>query len=120
LSRGLGKVQRRLLAELQAAHGLLPWTELRDKFPRQAADHSLHRALRSLRLRGCVEELELGGRRWVALRGPGFWSEADREQLQLATTAVRMLRTLAAARGVNPPGLEALKTTLDTYKRTPR
>jgi hypothetical protein len=117
LSRGLGKIQRRLLAELQATHGLLPRTELRQRFPRHSEDHSLHRALRSLERRGYVEEHELRGRRWVALRGPGFWSETAREQLRLATTELRMLRTLAAARGVHLPEFDHLTARLDTYKR---
>jgi hypothetical protein len=120
LSKGPGAFQRRVLTELQAADGLLPWAELRQRFPRQAEDRSLHRAVRSLKRMGYVEEHKLRGERWIDLCATGFWSEADRELLRLATTAVRMVRTLAAARGVNPPGLEDLRATLNAYKRTPR
>jgi len=64
-----------------------------------------------------VEELELRGRRWVALRARALWSEAAREPLRLATTELRMLRTLAAVHGVHPPELDHLTARLDTYKR---
>ena len=117
VSRRLGKFQKRLLAELQAADGLLPRAELRQRFPSQAEDHSLHRALRSLERRKFVEKLELFGRPWIALRGPGYWIEFDRDVLRLATTEVRMLRTLAASRGVHLPELDRLTARLDTYKR---
>ena len=117
MSKGLGKFQRLLLTELQAAHGLLPRAELRQRFPRQAEDHSLHRALRSLERRKYVEELELFGRPWIALRGSDLWRETTREQLRLASTEVRMLRTLAAARGVHLHELDDLTARLDAYKR---
>ena len=117
MSKGLGRLQRLLLAELQAAHGLLPRAVLRQSFPRQAEDHSLHRALRSLERRKFVEELELFGRPWIALRCHGLWREAAREQLRLATTELRLLGNLSAARGVHLPALYDLTAKLDAYKR---
>jgi len=120
LSKGLGKFQKRLIAEIQAARGLLPRAELRRRFPHQAEDHSLHRALRSLERREYLEELELFGQPWIALLAPSYWIEPVRDHLRLATTELRMLRKLAAARGVRPPELDRLTAKLDAYKRTLR
>jgi hypothetical protein len=91
--------------------------ELRRLFPRQTEDHSLHRALRTLERQEYIEEFELFGRRWIALRTRGHWWEEDREMLRIATKRLRMVRTIAAARGMNPPGLDELKAELDAYKR---
>jgi hypothetical protein len=120
MSKGPGTVQREILVELQAAHGSLPWEELRRRFPRQAEDHSLHRAVRSLKRMGYIQERKLRGRRWIALCAPGFWSEAELELLRLVNTTHRMLRTLAAARGVKLPAIEPLAAHLDTYRQKRR
>ena len=78
-------MQRKILAELRAARGLLPWDTLRERFPRQAQDHSLHRGVRGLRRMGRVREVEVRGRRWIAYCAPPFGkSEAQRALLRLA------------------------------------
>ena len=118
MSKGPGELQRQLLIELRAARGVLSREELRKIFPRQAEDHSLHRSLRSLERMKYVEELEQDGLPCIVLRGPGFWSKGDREALRLAATTVRTLRALAAARGVDPPGLDDLTAKVDAYGQT--
>jgi len=103
--------------ELRNERGLFTRAELRRLFPRQTEDHSLHRALRSLERNEYIEEFELFGRRWIALCTRGYWWDADRDMLRLATKQLRMVRTIAADRGVDLPGLDDLMAEVDAYKR---
>ena len=118
MSRGPGALQQRILAELRGANGFLLWSELKQRFPRQANDHSLFRAVRSLKRMNHVCEFQLRGRRWIAATTTDFENEADRELLRLANAVHYQLRTIAAARGVKLPAIESPAQTVDAYKRT--
>ena len=97
----------------------MPWAELKRRFPRQAENRSLHRAVRSLERMGLVRMFELRRRRWVADCSPGFRNGSDQELIRLASAARRMLRTITAARGVQPlpPAEPPDETAVDTYCR---
>jgi hypothetical protein len=137
MSRGPGRLQRKILHELsQEPTGRLPWRWLRRRFPYEVRDKSFYRAIRSLRRTGRIIDYTVnrgpgpglcGRARYVALVPVyeiggrlRFALEADRELAVLAEVAQRQVRTLAAARGVRlePPSKEPLKgTSVDTYRR---
>lgn len=109
MSKGPGRLQQDILDELRCARGLLTWDELKTKFPRQAQDHSLHRAVRSLREIGRVRECEVRGRRWLAACGtPGLGNNTDRKLLDLREAAHAQLRAVAKVKGVPVPSLTEL------------
>ena len=101
MSRGPGALQRRITGELaRTPDKRLPWTELKRRFPVEAAQRSLHRTVRSLRKRGLVFDHHVRGRRHVALTMLG-----DTELLALCEVAHAQLRAVARARGVPVPPL---------------
>lgn len=119
MSRGLGAVQRLVLAELRGAGGLLRWDALKEGYPLLVEDHSLHRAVRSLKKRGRIREVTVGGKRWLAFCAPASgWSKSDRQLLELGQQVHYGLRVIARARGVPvPPESDALGASLDAYRR---
>ncbi len=48
MSRGIGTLQRKVQAMLSARGGQMPFDELKDQFPHEAVNHSLHRAIRGM------------------------------------------------------------------------
>src|SRR5215212_9780831 len=106
MSRGPGALGQRILRELSEAPGhVLPWEELKERFPLQVANKSYYRALRGLQRMGHIHVVDephsSGATRHVFL--VGFADEADRELLALARAAYRQLAVVARARGVPIP-----------------
>lgn len=102
MSRGPGRLQKAIIDELRKAPGTeLRWAELKNRFPNEYAQHSLHRAVRSLRERGLVFGHYVCGRRYVALTVAG-----DTDLLDLCATVHHQLTLVAKARGVPVPPLE--------------
>lgn len=101
MSRGIGRVQRRVIHELQRAHGaLLPRSELMRRLQCEAEQGSLHRSIRGLLNRGLIHELHFGGRRYLALSFFGA------EKLRgLVADPLWMLEKICRARGVPMPDL---------------
>ena len=134
MSRGPGRLQRKILHELsQEPTGRLPWRWLRERNPYEVRDKSFYRAVRSLRREGHIIDYEvdlspaLGGHaRYIAIVPVyevggrlHFAYEADRELVALAETAQRQLRTLASARGIRlePSRVQRSEgTRVDTYR----
>ena len=117
MSRGPGKLHRKILAELRAARGLLPWDTLAERFPRQARDHSLHRGVRSLRRMRRLREVEVSGQRWLANCAPPVGkSQADRDRIRMAEEARGMLAAAAEARGAPVLPIETPRQSLDAYR----
>jgi len=108
VSRGVGSLQESILDELRRAPGAhLPWSKLRERFPREVADKSFFRAARGLLTRGLVYEQHIVGCRYI-----GLTCEADRELTALVDEAHRRLAAIARARGVPVPSLtERLRET---------
>jgi hypothetical protein len=101
VSRGPGTLQKRIVDEIaRTSAKSLPWTALRRRFPRQARDRSLYRAVHSLQKRDLVFDHYVGGRRYVALTAQG-----DTELLALYEAAHAQLAAVARARGVPVPPL---------------
>jgi hypothetical protein len=101
MSRGPGALQKAIMDELRKAPGVgLPWTELKSRFPKEVAQHSLHRAVRSLLDRGLVFDHYAGNRRYVALTILG-----DTDLRTLCDAAHQLLALVAKARGVPMPPL---------------
>jgi hypothetical protein len=114
LSRGIGRVQRKVIDELQQAPGtLLSWNELKQSHPREAAQGSLHRAIRRLRERGLVYEHHFGKRRYLALSVRG-----DEELRKSVGYSLWMLKAACRARGVPLPDLAdpSWEKAVDTYR----
>lgn len=87
---------------LRQERGAMLFSELRERFPRQARTRSLHRSVQSMKRRGLVRTVEVNGKRWiVACR-----AEADKELLALSRQAIWQLETLAKARGLPPEAVE--------------
>lgn len=107
MSRGPGRLQRKIEAALSAAGGGMPFDRLAERFPREAGSHSLHRALRKMIERGLVVKQDLpsprprGTRRWVYLT----W-EGDSRLRALVGESFRQLRMVAQARGLYPNEIE--------------
>jgi hypothetical protein len=88
---------------IEEAGGLVSTARLRRKFPRQAADKSLYRAIRGLRRAGAVTahpDTLLGGTRLVLNFGH---SVGDRELVRQSKLILRMLQTIAGAHGAPVP-----------------
>ena len=101
MSRGPGVLQRRILDELaRAPTTRISWTLLKMIFPREAAQRSLHRAVRGLVARGLVYDERVGGRRYLWLTVAG-----DRELLELCAAVHAQLRMIARIRGVEVPDI---------------
>jgi len=103
MSRGYGRLQRWVMAEIEARGGIASTEHLRESFPRQAADKSLLRALRGLRRAGAVTaypDTLLGGTRLVLTFGH---SDGDREAIRQLGDILRMQRAIARARGFPLP-----------------
>lgn len=101
MSRGPGRLQKAIIDELRKAPGVgLRWTELKSRFPKEAAQHSLARAVRALRERELIFDRYAGNRRYVALTVAG-----DTDLLDLCAEARRQLALVAKARGVPMPPL---------------
>lgn len=99
MSRGPGALQRRILDELRRTPTKrLPWRELKASFPVEAAQRSLHRAVRGLLASGLVYEQHVGKRRYLRLTVSG-----DTELLALCNAIHAQLRAVARARGVPVP-----------------
>jgi hypothetical protein len=95
VSRGIGRVQRKVIHELQMAHGaLLPRSELMRRLPREAEQRSLHRSIRGLLDRGLVHELHFGGRWYLALSFLG-----DKGLHGQVDDPLWLLETICRARG---------------------
>ena len=101
MSKGPGALQRKILGELaRAPTTRLPWTLLKRSFPREAAQRSLHRAVRGLVARGLVYDESIGGRRYLGLTITG-----DTELLALCAAVHAQLRMIARIRGVEVPDI---------------
>lgn len=114
MSRGIGRVQRKVIDELQQAPGtLLSWNELKQSHPREVAQGSLHRAMRRLRERGLVYEHHFGKRRYLALSVRG-----DADLRKSVDYSLWMLKAACRARGVPLQDLAdpSWKEHLDTYR----
>lgn len=114
MSRRIGRVQRRVIDELQKAPGtLLSWNELKQRYPREAAQGSLHRAIRRLRKRGLVYEHHFGERRYLALSVRG-----DEELRKSVDNSLWLLKAACRARGVPLPDLAdpSWREQLDAYR----
>jgi hypothetical protein len=114
LSRGIGRVQRKIIDELQQAPGtLLSWNELKQRHPHEAAQGSLHRAIRRLRERGLVYEHQFGERRYLALSVRG-----DAKLRKSVDNSLWLLKAACRARGVPLPDLAdpSWKEHLDAYR----
>jgi hypothetical protein len=114
VSRGIGRVQRKVIHELQRAHGaLLPRSVLMRRLPREAEQRSLHRSIRGLLDRGLVYEQHFGGRRYLVLSAYG-----DDELDALVDAPLAMLETLCRARGVPLPDLAdpSWRDAVDAYR----
>lgn len=114
MSRGIGRVQRMVIHELQQAHGaLLPRSELTRRLPREAEQRSLHRAVRGLLNRGLVHELHFGGRRYLALSLHG-----DERLRSMVDDSLWLLEKACRARGVPMPDLAdpSWRDRLDAYR----
>jgi len=123
MSRGLGALQRRIMAELERAGGLASTDRLRERFPREAADKSLYRAIRSLERLGAVEAVDrpvletprrTPGRDRVLVLNFGH-SDGDKELIRQTEDLCNWVTWLARERGVPVPeevrkGLWDLKT----------
>jgi hypothetical protein len=103
VSRGPGRIQKAIIDELRKAPGTeLRWAELKNRFPNESAQHSLHRAVRSLRERGLILDHYIFGRRYIALTFLG-----DTDLRALCDAAHRQLALLCKARGVPVPPLDS-------------
>jgi hypothetical protein len=114
LSRGIGRVQRKIIGELQKAPGtLLSWNEVKQRHPREAAQGSLHRAIRGLQERGLVYEHHFGERRYLALSVRG-----DEELRSMVDDSLWLLESACRARGVPMPDLAdpSWEKAVDTYR----
>ena len=114
MSRGIGRVQRKIIDELQQASGtLLSWNELKQRHPREAAQGSLHRAIRRLRAHGLVYEHHFGKRRYLALSVRG-----NEELRKSVDYSLWLLKAACRARGVPLPDLAdpSWKEQLDAYR----
>ena len=121
MSRGPGSVQQMVLDVLRERRGLLPWDELTDRFPRQARTHSLHRAVRNLKKRGCIRVMKTRSRRWIVspYRPKDHQSvTTDREIAVLCDQITSSVRLLAQARGLPTSAVEEIAkgADVDTYK----
>ena len=107
MSRGIGALQRKIIDELAgAAAKYRSWDELKARFPREAKQRSLQRAVRGLADRGLV--YELSGRRYIALS-----VAADVQLQETVRAALSMLALAARARGVaGPAAFEAARREL--------
>lgn len=120
MSRGYGRLQRWVMAEIEARGGIASTERLREKFPRQARDKSLYRAIRGLRRAGAVTaypDALLGGTRLVLTFG---YSDGDREAIRQLGEILRMQRAIARARGFPLPEdlREGLREELGRRRRT--
>jgi hypothetical protein len=93
------------MAEIERAGGLASTDRLRERFPREAADKSFHRAVRSLERVGAVEVVDepgsvLGDR--VLVLNFGF-SDSDRELIRQTEELHRLAAWLARERGLPVP-----------------
>ena len=101
MSCGPGALQKAIIDELRKAPGAdLRWAELENRFPNESAQHSLHRAIRSLRKRGLVFDHYAGNRRYVALTVLG-----DTDLRALCDAAHQQLALVCKARGAPVPPL---------------
>ena len=117
MSCGYGSLQRAIMREIERAGGVASADRLREKFPRDAADKSLYRAVRSLERMGAVEVVDqpghvLGNRVLVLNFGH---SDGDKELIRQTEELLDWVRWLARERGVPVPeevrkGLGDLKT----------
>ena len=89
------------------------WDELKERFPREAKQRSLHRALRGLLVRVLVYEQDVGRRRYLVLTVRG-----DEELRGLVEASLSMLETICRARGVPVPDLAdpSWDTSVDAYR----
>jgi hypothetical protein len=114
VSRGIGRVQRKVIHELQRARGaLLPRSELMQRLPREAEQRSLHRAVRGLLNRGLVYELHFGGRKYLALSVHG-----DERLRSMLDDSLWLLEKACRARRVPMPDLAdpSWRDRLDAYR----
>ena len=97
---------------------MISWDELKESFPLRIRNHSLHRAVRSLKRMGYLREVHANGRRWFAYCSSRGMRKADREWLESCNEAAWYLRMAAKARGVDVP-VEAAKldALVDAYRR---
>jgi hypothetical protein len=137
MSRGPGRLQRRIIHELaEEPTGQLPWRWLKQRFPFQVRDKSFYRAVRSLRRMGRIDDYTVdrgpgpglcGRARYIAIVPVSevggrlhFVLETDRELAALAEAAQRQVKTLASARGIRlaPASKGPFKgTSVDAYRR---
>lgn len=103
MSRGYGIFQRAVMAEIEARGGITSTKRLRSRFPCQARDKSLYRAIRGLRRAGAVTtypDALLGGARLVLNFGH---SDGDRDLIRQLDEILRTQRAVARARGFPLP-----------------
>src|SRR5688500_10749996 len=105
MSRGPGSFQKDILDRMQRNRGqMISWDELKESFPLRVENHSLHRAVRSLKRVGYLREVHVNGKRWFTYCSPRGIRKADREWLDSCKAASWYLRMAAKARGVAVPG----------------
>jgi len=102
MSRGPGVLGQSIIRELSETPGsVLPHEELKQRFPRQVADKSFYRALRSLKRIGLIFEDDLpGGRSYIKLTLKG-----DAELRALFDSIDLIHRTVTQARGFPVPDI---------------
>ncbi len=105
MSRGYGTFQRAVMTEVERAGGRASTEQLREAFPRQALDKSLHRTIRSLERAGAVEVVArpghvLGDRLVVLIFGH---SDGDRELIRQTAELQGWVAWLARERGLPVP-----------------
>ncbi|CAN5729235.1 hypothetical protein BH24ACT22_BH24ACT22_12130 [soil metagenome] len=127
MSRGPGTLGRRILAELEAAPGgVLPWRELKKRFPLQVADKGFYASIRSLKRQRRILDHNVSGRRYTCLvpvyqknGRPHLAFEADRSLDALCNEAHRQLAAVCKARGISPSKLPEYHptTVVEAYVR---
>jgi hypothetical protein len=105
VSRGPGRLGRSIMAEIARAGGLASVDCLRERFPREVADKSFFRAVRSLARMGALEVVDepgsVPGDRVLVLNF-GF-SDGDKELIRQTEELRRWAAWLARERGLPVP-----------------
>lgn len=105
MSRGPGRLGRQIMVEIEHAGGLASTDRLREKFPREVADKSFFRAVRSLERVGAVEVVDEPGYAVtdrVLVLNFGF-SDGDKELVRQTEELRRWMAWLARERGLPVP-----------------
>jgi hypothetical protein len=117
MSREPGTIQRAILNLLyEARGGYISWDDLKRPFPFEVFDKSFYRAVRALKKKGEIEDLEIGGNRYIAL--PPGRSKEDRELLAMSRQLMNNLAALARSRGLPEKAVQEILAgaDVDDYK----